>query len=310
VQASGNQAQGHHHPPVEAAGRDSMRRLGLSLGLTAGLMVAEAVGGWLSGSLALISDAGHMLTDSASLGLSLLAMLFAARPADPRRTFGFRRAEVLAAQINVGALMALSCWIGWEAVDRLRHAAEPIRLGVMASVAGLGLVGNAVILWTLRQERSINVRSAFAHVLSDTISSVAVLAGAAAMAIEPSLRWIDPLLSLGIACLILWGAVGLFREITGILMESVPGHLDLGEVCHAMCAAEGVDAVHDVHIWTISSGLHALSAHLVVRPGAVGRNDEILHDVKARLARAFGIDHTTLQIESEEYDHRHEVHTH
>jgi cobalt-zinc-cadmium efflux system protein len=284
--------------------------MAVSLALTAGLMLAEAVGGWLSGSLALLSDAGHMLTDAASLGLSLLAMVFAARPADPRRTIGFRRAEVLAAQVNVGALVALSCWIGWEAVERLRSAQGPIRLGLMAGVALAGLVGNVAILWTLRQERSINVRSAFLHVLSDAISSVAVLGGAAAMALDPSLTWIDPGLSIGIACLILWGAMRLFREITGILMESVPGHLDLGEVCSAMCAAEGVDAVHDVHIWTISSGLHALSAHVVVRAGAVGRNDDILHDVKSRLSLAFGIDHTTLQIESPDYDHRHEVHTH
>jgi cobalt-zinc-cadmium efflux system protein len=290
--------------------RGTVRRLGTALAVTAGLMLAEAVGGWLSGSLALLSDAGHMLTDSASLGLSLLALLFAARPADPRRTFGFRRAEVLAAQMNVGALVALSGWIAWEAVDRLRAPHGAIRLGVMAAVAAAGLVGNVVILWTLRHEHGINVRSAAAHVLSDTVSSVAVLAGAGAMWIDPALTWIDPVLSLAIAGLILWGAVRLLREVADILMEAVPPHLDPGDVSRAMCGADGVEAVHDLHIWTISSGLYALSAHLVVRSHSMGRNDEILHDVKGRLAGTFGIDHTTLQIESADYDHRHEVHTH
>jgi len=304
------------HGPAQAGGEaqgapaGTVRRMALSLGLTAGLMVAEAVGGWLSGSLALLSDAGHMLTDAGSLGLSLLALLFAARPADPRRTFGFRRAEVLAAQLNVAALFVLAGFIGWEAVERLRAPRPVLQLGLMAGVAALGLLGNGVILWTLHGERGINVRSAFAHVLSDTVSSLAVLAGAGAMALDPSLSWLDPVLSLLIAALILWGAVRLLREVADILMESVPGHLRLDEVCRAMCSADGVSEVHDVHIWTISSGLYALSAHLVVHSHSLGRNDEILHDVKSRLSRAFGIEHTTLQIESAQYDHRHEVHTH
>ena len=302
--------EGHARAPAGTAARGGVRRMALSLALTAGLMVAEAVGGWLSGSLALLSDAGHMLTDSASLALALLAMLFAARPADPRRTFGFRRAEVLAAQVNVGALVAVCGWIGWEAVDRLRRPHGHIHLGLMAAIAAVGLLGNVVILWALRHDEGINARSAFAHVVADAVSSVAVLAGAGAMALDTRLEWIDPALSLGIAVLILWGALRLMREITDILMEAVPGHLDLAQVSQAMCGADGVEAVHDLHIWTISSGLCALSAHLVVRPQAVGRNDQILHEVKERLALSFGIDHTTLQIESAEYDHRHEVHTH
>jgi len=300
---------GHDHRAA-APTTDPRRRMAGALGLTAFLMLAEALGGWLSGSLALLSDAGHMLTDAASLALALLAMTISARPADPRRTFGFRRAEVLAAQLNAAALVALAGWIAWEAIDRLRHPHGVVQLGLMAGVAAAGLAGNAVILWLLRQERSLNVRSAALHVLSDTVSSLAVLLGAGAMALHPSLTWLDPALSLGIAALILWGAVRLLREIADILMESVPGHLDLDEVCRAMCGAGGVEAVHDVHIWSISSGLCALSAHVVVDAGAMGRNDEILHDVKERLSRRFGIEHTTLQIESIAYDHRHEVHLH
>jgi cobalt-zinc-cadmium efflux system protein len=299
-----------HARAAHEAARTSVRRLGLSLGLTALVMVAEAVGGWMSGSLALLSDAGHMLTDSGALGLALVAAWLSGLPADDKRTFGFRRAEVLAAQINVGALFVLSVWIAWEAVGRLRNPGEPIHLGLMATVATIGLIANLAILRSLHEEHGINARSAFLHVLSDTISSFAILVGAGAMALRPDLGWIDPILSIGIAGLILWGAVRLVLEITHILMESVPRHLDVAEVCRHMETAEGVVAIHDLHIWTISSGLYALSAHVVVHTTAMGRNDEILTVVKSGLRRTFGIDHTTLQIESADYAHVDDVHQH
>ncbi|HET8539224.1 MAG TPA: cation diffusion facilitator family transporter [Anaeromyxobacter sp.] len=298
-----------HRAGAHGAGR-SLRRLAASLGLTAAVMIAEAVGGWLSGSLALLSDAAHMLTDAGALGLAVVAAVLAGRPADDRRTFGYRRAEVLGAQINVGALFVLSVWIAWEAVERLRARPDPIDLRLMAAIALVGLTANLAILWFLHQERSLNARSAFLHVLSDTVSSVAILAGAGAMAVRPDLWWIDPLLSLAIAALVLWGALRLVLEVTHILMESVPRHLDVGEVTREMEAADGVLAVHDLHIWSISSGMCALSAHLVVDGVAMGRNDEILTEVKARLRRSFGIDHTTLQIESAAYAHVDDVHTH
>jgi cobalt-zinc-cadmium efflux system protein len=281
----------------------SVRRLSASLGITAGIMVAEVVGGLLSGSLALVSDAGHMLTDAGALGLALAAAWLSLRPADDKRTFGYRRAEVLAAQINVGALLLLAVWIVWEAIDRLRVPGPPIRLELMAVIATVGLAANLAILWVLKHEHSLNSRSAFLHVLSDAVSSVAILFGAGAMALWPSLRWLDPVLSLGIAGLIVWGAVRLLLEIMDILMESVPRHIDMGEVTRQMGCCPGVVAVHDLHVWTISSGLYALSAHLVVDSGAMGRNDAILEEVKRELRGAFGIDHTTLQIESPEYAH-------
>jgi cobalt-zinc-cadmium efflux system protein len=195
---------GEGEPPGagEHADGASLRRLALSLGLTATIMVAEAVGGWVSGSLALISDAGHMLTDVAALGLALVAAWLASRPPDGKRTYGYRRAEVLAAQANVGALFLLSGWIAWEAVDRLRHPGPSIQLGLMAVVAAIGLAANLAILWLLNHEHSLNARSAFLHVLSDTISSVAILAGAGAMAMWGGLGWLDPVLSLAIAGLI------------------------------------------------------------------------------------------------------------
>ncbi len=293
-----------------AASRASVRRLGLSLSVAGVIMVAEAVGGWLSGSLALLSDAGHMLTDVAALGLALLAVLFGSRPADAKRTFGFRRLEVLAAQINVATLIGITVWIVWEAVERLRTPHPPIALGAMAGVAAIGVLGNGVILFWLQHDHSLNARSAFLHVLGDAVASLAVLAGAGIMWLRPELRWIDPVLSLGIALLILWGAIRLILEISDILMEAVPAHLDVAEVCRMMESADGVVAVHDLHIWTISSGMYALSAHLVVHLESVGRNDDILTDVKTRLRRACGIDHTTLQIESAEYAHVDDIHSH
>ena len=311
----------HHHDPShhrEGEGGDpgshpggreegqgaSLRKLGLSLAVTAAIMVAEALGGWVSGSLALVSDAGHMLTDVASLGLALVAAWLSGRPPDGKRTYGFRRAEVLAAQVNVGALFLLAGWIGWEAVDRLRHPGPPIRLGIMALVAAVGLAANLSILWLLNREPSLNARSAFLHVLSDTISSVAILCGAAAMAVFGGVTFLDPVLSLAIAVLIIFGAGRLVLEITDILMESVPRHIDVEAVARCMSRCNKVLAVHDLHVWTISSGLHALSAHLVVRPDEMGpRNDAILHEVKRELKQGFGIAHTTLQIESSEYAH-------
>lgn len=304
-------AHAHHraaHGPSEAG---SARRLAVSLGVAAVIMGAEALGGWISGSLALLSDAGHMLTDVAALALALLAVQFGARPADQKRTFGFRRLEVLAAQVNVATLLGLTAWIGWEAVERLRHPHLPIGFGIMAATASVGVLGNGVILVWLRGDQNLNTRSAFLHVLGDAVASLAVLGGAVAMWLRPDLRWLDPMLSLAIALLILWGAGRLVVEISDILMEAAPRHLDVEEIARVMEEAEeGVVTVHDLHVWTISSGLYALSAHLVVHAGAMGRNDAILTCVKAALRRRYGIDHTTLQIESVDYAHVDDVHTH
>ena len=181
----------------------------------------------------------------------------------------------------------------------------------MAGVAALGLAANLLVLRWLHADHSLNARSAFLHVLGDAVSSVVVLAGAAAMWFEPGWTWIDPVLSLGISLLILWGALRLSLEIADILMEAVPRHLALDEVCGAMGSVAGVLAVHDLHVWTISSGHHALSAHVVVGEEDLGRNDAILDQVKGRLRERFGIDHTTIQIESARYAHLYDdVHSH
>jgi cobalt-zinc-cadmium efflux system protein len=307
------QAPGGHHHPQEGHAHGhgagaNVRRLGLSLALTATVMVAETVGGLWSGSLALLSDAGHMLTDAGALGLALVAAWVANRRPDQRRTFGFRRAEVLAAQLNVAALVLLTGWLTWEAFSRLRAGAPPIDLGLMAVVAAVGLAANLAILGVLRHDHGLNARSAFLHVVADTISSVAILLGAGVMWLEPGWTWIDPALSVAIAALILWGTVGLIREITEVLMEGVPRHLELAEVQATMAAASpDITAIHDLHLWTISSGLYALSAHVVILAEALGRNDQILTVVKQVLCDRYRIDHTTIQIETARYTHVHAV---
>jgi cobalt-zinc-cadmium efflux system protein len=298
---------GHGHGLIRPPD-GGLRRLALSLVLTATVMVAEAVGGWMSGSLALVSDAGHMLTDAGALGLALVAAWLSTRRADDRRTYGWRRAEVLGAQLNVAALLGLTAWIAWEAVARLRAPERPIDVGLMAVVAAIGLAANLAILVVLRHEHGLNARSAFLHVVADTVSSVAILLGAGLLWLRPAWTWLDPVLSLVISALILFGALRLIREITDILMESVPGHLDRDEVARGMAGADaGVLAVHDLHIWTISSGLYALSAHLTVDGAALARSDEILTAVKVALRQRWQIDHSTLQIESADYPHVHDV---
>jgi cobalt-zinc-cadmium efflux system protein len=273
-------------------------------------MVAEALGGWLSGSLALLSDAGHMLTDAGALGLALVASALASRPADDRRTYGYRRAEVLGAQLNVATLLGLSVWIAWEAIERLGSPRAAIDLPVMAGIGAIGLAGNLAILYWLHGEHGVNARSAFMHVLSDAVSSVGVVVAAGLMAWRPSLTWVDSALSIFIVLLILIGAFRLVQEITHILMEAVPSHLDVNAVTRTMQGAAGVAAVHDLHIWTIASGLYALSAHVVVEDAHVGRNDEILDEVKRLLRERFAIDHTTLQIETAQYGHANDRHVH
>jgi len=302
----------HHHPQEghvhgHAAGA-SFRRLGLSLALTTAVMVAEIIGGLWSGSLALLSDAGHMLTDAGALALALVAAWLATRKPDERRTFGFRRAEVLAALLNVGALVLLTGWLTWEALGRLREGSPPIELGLMAVVASVGLAANLAILGVLRHDHGLNARSAFLHVVADTVSSVAILLGAGVMWLRPGWSWLDPALSMAIAALILWGTIGLIREITDVLMEGVPRHLALAEVQATMsAAAPEITAIHDLHLWTISSGLYALSAHVVVAAEGLGRNDQILTAVQRVLCDCYRIDHTTIQIETVAYTHVHAV---
>ena len=277
-----------------------------ALAVTAFIAVVEVVGGLWTGSLALLSDAGHMFTDISALALSLLALWWAGRPATGRKTYGYYRAEILSALANGVLLLGITAVILYEAWQRFRDP-RPVELGPMAAVSAVGLVSNLGALAFLHRSHSLNVRGAFLHVLGDTLSSVGVLAGAGLMALTGA--WvIDPLVSVLISAVIVVGAFRLVRDAVDVLLEAVPAHVDMAALKALLCGVEGVTAVHDLHVWTISSGLYALSAHLVVRDPMACNNDVILGSVKHALFDRFGIDHTTIQIESEAYAHLGEVH--
>lgn len=285
---------GHHH---HHGGATSTRKLAYVLGITAGYAVIEAVGGLLTGSLALLADAGHMLSDAASLVLALFAAWLGGRAATPERTFGFKRAEVLAALVNGLALVAISIWILIEAYQRLSDPPQVLG-GWMLLVAALGLVVNVVAAAILfgGHDDNINVAAAARHVLADLLGSVgAVLA--AVVILTTGWRYADPVVSVVIALLVLVSSWSILREAVRILLEATPRGVDAATVGAAMAARSGVVEVHDLHIWTITSGFPALAAHVLVAPGddCHARRRELetmLHD-------SFGINHTTLQVDHE-----------
>ncbi len=280
---------GHEHAQSGA----SERRLVLALGLTLGFAAVEAVGGWLSGSLALLGDAGHMLTDSTALGLAALAAAVARKPPTHRHSFGLGRVEILAALINGVFMLGVVAAIAWTAVDRLL-APRPVMGWTVLLVAALGLAVNLAAARLLHGGKGLNVRGALLHVLGDLLGSVAaIVAGAVILATG----WtpIDPILSLAICLLILVSSLNLLRDGVHVLMEGVPAHLDLPTVGEALAAVEGVHSVHDLHIWVPDSGMTALSAHVVV---ADLKDWEILlNRLHTVLREEFGIEHSTLQPE-------------
>jgi len=278
--------------------RDSRRMLAALL-LTCLIAVVEAVGGWLTHSLALLSDAGHMWTDVSALGLALLAAWFAGRPANRKRTYGYVRLEILSALVNGVLLLAITVFIVVEALERLKHPAQ-VHLGPMAVVAAIGLVANLVAMGFLHSGHSLNTRSAFLHVLGDALSSVGVLVGAAVMAFS-GWAWVDPAISIAISAVVVVGGWRVLREAVDVLLETVPPHVDVDGVEKALGCIPRVTAVHDLHIWTVGSGMVALSAHLVVDEPSACENDTILVAAKRALVERFGIDHSTLQIESQGY---------
>ena len=265
-------------------------------------LVAEVIGGWWANSLALLADAGHMLSDAAALGLALFALWIAQRPADPRRTFGYYRAEILGALANGATLIAIAVYIFIEAFRRLAEPPE-VMGGLMMGVACGGLAVNAIGLWILNSGKhgSLNVRAAWLHVLGDTLGSVgAIVAGILMWAFQ--WYWADPVASVLIGALVLYSAWALVKESVAVLMESTPQHLDVDQIRDGIMAIDGVLVVHDLHIWTITSGLNSLSAHVVVRDGA--DHAAVLRDVREALHEQFGIDHLTIQIEPAGFEER------
>ncbi len=273
----------------------SSRALVVVLALTTAFTVVEVVGGVLADSLALLADAGHMLTDNLSLGLALGAVWLARRPPTARRSFGYRRAEILAAFLNGLILVLVSVWIVVEALRRLSAPPE-VEGGWVLLVAVAGLLVNVVsALILMRAGRdTLNVEAAFRHVLADALGSVGVIV-AAVVVITTGWEAADPLVSLGIAGLILWSAWGVLRDSAAILMEAAPVDIDVDAVREAIAEVTGVVSVHDLHVWTITSGFDALSAHVLVAEGDDCHARR--RDVEQVLASRFGIEHTTLQVD-------------
>lgn len=283
----------HGHDHAHRAG--SRRALGLVLALTAAYTGAEIVGGILTGSLALLADAGHMLGDSAALALALGAAWLASRPATPERSFGFRRAEILAALANGLALVVIAIWVSVEAIRRLDN--PPQILGgwtLLVAVIGLGVNLAAAAILARTAEENLNVQAALRHVFADIAGSAGV-AIAAIVVITTGWREADPIAGLAIAVLILASSWTILRDSVAILLEATPAGIDAQEVGRRMAEAEGVVEVHDLHIWTITSGFPALSAHVLVRRGddCHARRREL----QQLLANEFQLEHTTLQVE-------------
>jgi cobalt-zinc-cadmium efflux system protein len=269
----------------------------VALSITASFTVVELVGGILSGSLALMSDAGHMFTDTLALALSLAAMRVAMRPPTDERTYGYLRAEILAALLNGSALVLISVMIFYEGARRLADPTD-VDSGLMLVVAIGGLVANAAGIMLLhdRSKENLNVKGAFLHMSGDLLSSVGVIVGAVAIMLW-DLTIVDPLLSIAIGVVILVGAWKLVTQSASILLESVPPHVRLDDLRARLMAIDGVSGVRDLHVWTLSSGLHAMSAHISVRDMMLSDCSGTMSQVEDVLRKEFGITHTTLQLE-------------
>jgi cobalt-zinc-cadmium efflux system protein len=289
---------------AEAGAERTSRALKLALVATAAYIALTAVAGIRAHSLALLSEAGHNLTDFLALLLSWAAVRLETRPPSSRRTYGYQRAGVLAAFLNALTLVAVSFYIFYEAFRRLRQP-EPVEPGIMMAVAAAGVIMNggiAAMLW--RAGRDLNLRSALLHELGDTISTAAVIAGGFAI-LQTGQTWIDPALSFGIGALILWSSLGILRETLNILLEGAPRGMDLARIAETIAAIEGVLQVHDLHVWSLGSEWHALSCHIRVADIPLSASERILRQVNDAVRERFRIHHTTIQLEHEECEVAH-----
>lgn len=279
---------------VSATGRNK-RRLKLVFGFTAFYLVVEVIGGLVTGSLALLADAGHMLTDVGGLGLALFAIRFAERPATPARTYGYYRVEILSAVVNAVVLVGISVYILYEAYQRFRNPPAVESLG-MLGVAAVGLIVNIAGMLLLRRgsTESLNLKGAYFEVFSDMLSSLGVIAAGLIMW---ATQWYyaDPLFSAGIGLFILPRTWMLLREAVGVLLEGTPSDVNVTSLRAGIAGVAGVTAVHDLHVWSLTSGLNAMSAHAVLAPGAA--YDEVRRAVQARVTSDFKISHATIQVE-------------
>ncbi|MDN4614866.1 cation diffusion facilitator family transporter [Leifsonia sp. F6_8S_P_1B] len=287
-------------------------RLLIAIAIVAAVLVVEVVGAWLSGSLALLADAGHMLSDGTGLVIALMATIVAARPATDRQTFGFRRAEVFGALINGLILVAVAVGVAIGAVSRLMSGEAEVHSLPMLVVAVIGLLANLVALLVLRPSagHSINMRGAYLEVLGDLIGSALVIA-AALVILTTGFLPADAIASLAIAALILPRAFVLLRDVVHVLSESAPADTDVAEIRRHILGTPGVVAVHDVHVWAITSGAPVFTAHVVVEPRVFrsGETGRLLDDLSGCLAKHFDVEHSTFQLEPAEHAaHEDELH--
>ena len=275
------------------------RLLTLSLAVTASIAAVEAVGGFLSNSISLVSDAVHVFTDVMAIGLSLFAITMAARSHSGAMTFGYHRAEVLAALANGVSLAVISVWVLYEAALRVMSP-RILDTPLMLTIAVVGLAGNVVVMLILKQHagKSINVQSAFVHVIYDTVSSVAVIV-TGLIALYTGITIVDPLVAFLIAGLVARSAYAIVRTSTHILLEGAPLELDMKQVVAILKQLDGVVDVHDLHVWTISTGMNALSGHVVIRDQMLSQSSKVLAEINSALAERYSITHTTIQFENE-----------
>jgi cobalt-zinc-cadmium efflux system protein len=280
----------HAHPPLRPA------VLGWAMVATLALVAAEVVGGFLGHSVALLNDAVHNLSDVPALGISWLAMRWAERPADTEKTYGYHRAGTLAAFTNALVLVILALWLGYEAIERFRSPVDVVESWMIwTSIAALGVNGG-ITLALVRGRNDLNLRSILFHNFGDALSNIAIIAGAVAIGMTGA-HWIDPLLGLAIGLLVLWSSIGILRESSHILLEGRPREMRVEEVARAMLAIEGVQEVHDVHIWSLGGGHNALSLHARVPDMHMDECERILASIQEKAAKSFQIEHTTVQLE-------------
>ncbi len=277
----------------------SRRSLVIALVLIGGFMIVEVIGGILSGSLALLADAAHMITDAAAIALALLAFWVAGRPSSVERTFGYHRTQVIAAMLNALSIWLIAAYILFEAYHRIFEDRPDIEGGLMLIVGAIGLVVNIVAAFVLRRSarHSLNVQGAFLHVIADLIGSVGVVISGV---IIVTTGWVlvDPILSILLGLLIMASAWRLVVKVFNVLLEGVPEHIDVYALCAAMEDLSGVTVIHDVHVWTISSGYHVMTAHVLVDPEhAVEDLDSLMRRLREIAMKKYGIRHVTIQLE-------------
>jgi cobalt-zinc-cadmium efflux system protein len=271
--------------------------LKVALALTCAVLVVELAGGLISHSLALLSDAGHVLTDVFALGLAWFAVAQSNRPADARRSYGYHRVSILAALVNSVTLIVIVIAIAYEAIRRMAHP-EPVQGGIVIATALVAIAINLVVAFGLRGEaHSLNVRAALMHVIGDLAASVGVVVAGTVILLTGWL-YIDPLLSLGIAVLIAFGAWRIVRETVNLLLEGTPREIDIAAVTKEITGTELVASMHDLHVWALSSDEMALSCHVVVADRPLGDAEHVVRDLEHRLCAKFAIGHTTIQVES------------